>query len=180
MLGRREGQNLRIRSFPARTAAIVMLPMLVTGVSASDAVHSIDGPDRGVPDDAVPAAIPTRTQTIVVDPAACRWLQRHEPAADLEYKAGVDVRGRAVAPADLLGSSLPGVAASAYADKMEIAITAELAGRLGVPAGEFYKGEAYLGTVTLDRGSVSFNGAPLSPAAESELVALCREQGRRR
>ena len=34
----------------------------------------------------------------------CNRLVNHQPAADVEYQEGVDVRGNAVAPADLPGS----------------------------------------------------------------------------
>jgi hypothetical protein len=34
----------------------------------------------------------------------CNRFVRHHPSADVEYKPGVDVRGKAVAPADLPGS----------------------------------------------------------------------------
>ena len=37
----------------------------------------------------------------VIDAATCRLLERHHPAPDVAYRPGVDVQGRAVAPADL-------------------------------------------------------------------------------
>ncbi|MCR9221915.1 MAG: hypothetical protein NXI21_16945 [Alphaproteobacteria bacterium] len=37
--------------------------------------------------------------------ADCRRLLAHRPAPDVAYRPGVDVRGRAVAPADLPGST---------------------------------------------------------------------------
>ncbi len=117
------------------------------------------------------AAPPQSAPTIVVDRAACRWVQRHEPTADVAYKPGVDARGKAVAPADLPGSS--GIA---LPETIEIGITVPLAERFGVPRDALYKAEAYVGTVTLRDGKVLFNGQPINPAAEGELVALCAKQ----
>lgn len=111
----------------------------------------------------------TREPTIRIDPAACQWVTRHHPSADVEYKPGVDVHGKKVAPADLPGSGgidLP--------EDIHIAITVNTAKRFGIPENDLYKGEAYIGTVTVRGNEVLFNGKPVQPEAETELLALCR------
>ena len=90
---------------------------------------------------------------VTVSKEDCKRLVRHHPAADVEYKPGVDVRGKAVAPADLQGSrplKLP--------DSYEFDITFRVFERLGieVPTG-LGESELKVGTVSVDkRGNVSF------------------------
>lgn len=111
-----------------------------------------------------------------VDPALCRALTRHQPAPDVAYKPGVDVKGRAVAPADLPGSA----GSSLSTERFEIPLTLDLARRLGVKvptaglptAG--LPGAMEIGRMTLDGGRLLLNGQPLGGASEAELVALCR------
>lgn len=150
----------RQRAIGATALTVLLFSGTVLGAEAQ---RPTQAPGWAVPPKAAP--------TIVVDRAACRWVQRHEPAADVAFKPGVDARGQAVAPADLPGSTSP-----ALPDTIEIGITVPLAERFGVPADALYRAEAYVGTVTLRNGAVLFNGQPINPAAESELVALCRTQ----
>ena len=42
-------------------------------------------------------------ESVPVSVADCQRLVRHQPRADVEYKPGVDVHGKAVVPADLGG-----------------------------------------------------------------------------
>lgn len=111
--------------------------------------------------------------TIVIDTAACRWAQRHVAAADVEYRPGVDVNGKPVAPADLPGSNT-----ALVPREIQIGITADIAKRFKVPDSALYAGEAYVGTVAVDTLSnrVTFNGQPIDNDAERELVALCAKQ----
>lgn len=44
-------------------------------------------------------------RTIVVEDGRCRVVERHVPDDDVAYRPGVDVKGRAVAPADLNGGN---------------------------------------------------------------------------
>lgn len=114
--------------------------------------------------------------TIVIDTAACRWAQRHVAAADVEYRPGVDVHGKPVAPADLPGSN-----SAIVPREIQIGITADIARRFKVPDRALYEGEAYVGTVAVDTlsGKVTFNGQPIDNDAERELVALCAKQGKK-
>ncbi|WP_448202941.1 hypothetical protein [Azospirillum sp. sgz302134] len=106
-----------------------------------------------------------------IDLSACRYLTRHRPAPDVEYTPGVDVRGRAVAPADL-----PGSAGSATPpERFDIPITLDLARRMGirVPGGGLPAGTD-VGTLTVQGGRLFFNGQPIGGAAEADLYAYCR------
>lgn len=44
-------------------------------------------------------------RTVIVDDGRCRVVERYVPNADVAYQPGVDVKGRAVAPADLNGGN---------------------------------------------------------------------------
>ena len=106
-----------------------------------------------------------------VDLTVCRYLPRHRPAADVEYKPGVDVRGNRVAPADL-----PGSAGAMPMDRFEIPVTLDFAHRLGfvTPGASVLPGTTEVGRLTMQGNRMSFNGQPLSGTNEAELYALCR------
>src|SRR5690348_9276282 len=70
--------------------------------------------------------MPAAAETMPVSAADCRQLVAHAPAPDVTYKPGVDVRGNAVAPADL-GAGY----ALALPDEITIDIGIDLADRLG-------------------------------------------------
>ncbi|WP_207458517.1 hypothetical protein [Azospirillum sp. SYSU D00513] len=117
---------------------------------------------------AFPGAAPAQ-----IDLGACRYLTHHRPAPDVDYVPGVDAQGRAVVPADL-----PGSAAVAPVQRLDIPLTVGIARRLGypVPSGGLPPG-AEIGTLTLDRDRLYFNGQPLGAAREAQLYALCRAPG---
>lgn len=111
-------------------------------------------------------------RTIRVTKADCARLVKHEPAADVTYEPGVDVRGNEVAPADLYGGSqieLP--------ETVTIPIEVDLFDRLGLPADRRYEGDVQVGTVRidLDDGRATFNGQPLTPKEQHELAIRCQE-----
>jgi hypothetical protein len=103
------------------------------------------------------------------DPALCRYLPAHRPAPDVEYTPGVDVRGNAVAPADL-----PGSAGSMPVDRFEIPVTAALARRLGFAVPHGLPMAMEFGRITIQGDRVLFNGQPIGPAGRAELYAVCR------
>lgn len=118
---------------------------------------------------AVSAALAqTDAPTIRIDPAACRYVARHQPNADVEYKPGFDVNGKPVVPADL-----PDSYAIDLPKSIDIAITADIARRFGIATNNLYRGEAQIGTVTVQGNQVLFNGKPMQSAAEADLIALC-------
>jgi len=133
-------------------------------------------------------------RTITVSEKTCARLVKHEPAADVAYEGGVDVRGNEVAPAELGGGhdlDLP--------DTIEIPIEVELF-ETGTPSGGAdeegadeeaadadsavpvedagFSGDARVGTVAVDleTGRATFNGKPITSRAQRELAARCRER----
>ncbi|AWK85782.1 hypothetical protein [Azospirillum thermophilum] len=131
---------------------------------------------------AAPAALPALFATLLVlalapapaaaqtDLSVCRYLPRHRPAPDVEFKPGVDVNGRPVAPADL-----PGSAGTAAPLRLDIPVTLDFARRIGLvvpPTG--LPGRTEVGRLTMDGGQLFFNGQPLGGPSESQLYALCR------
>jgi hypothetical protein len=114
--------------------------------------------------------------TIAVKDADCRRVVEHQAAADVNYKPGVDVYGRPVAPADLPGSSqikLP--------DEIQIPITVDLSKRLGLPTdGSVFKPEAQIGTVSVRGNQVFFNNQPLGAQDQAALQQACAERQKAR
>lgn len=106
-------------------------------------------------------------QTVVVDTAACRRLVQYQPSADVAYRPGVDVQGRAVAGADL--DPAPPVLAGEFTFDLNV----DLAGR--VPAGSgLFQPQLGVGRVSIrPDGQVAFNGRPLGNADQAALAELC-------
>lgn len=109
---------------------------------------------------------------LTLSEADCDRLARHYPSEDVTYQPGRNVRGKAVAPADLDGGSglvLP--------EAVVIPIEVELFERYGIPTNQAnFKGDAYIGEVVVDvaTGRAIFNGQPLQSEAEAELAARCQ------
>lgn len=111
-----------------------------------------------------------------VDPRLCQALGvAHRPAPDVEYVPGVDVRGGAVAPADLPGSY---GAARRPLERFDIPVTLDFARRMGFPAGRSaaaakVPGATEIGRLTIDGGRVAFNGQPVGDSSQAALAAAC-------
>jgi hypothetical protein len=132
-------------------------------LTAADAAWGQGAPQKSLP----------KGPTIAVDPAACQWAVKHEPAPDVAYQPGVDVNGDPVVPADLDGG-----ARLQMPQRIEIPLTARLAQLLPRTGGGVRpRADAYLGLLTVEGDQVLFNGQPLTDPAEDELAALCRQQG---
>lgn len=101
----------------------------------------------------------------------CRRLERHVPAPDVAYRPGVDARGRPVAPADLH----PPVAI--LPERLAIDLGVDLRQRLGLPPDLIV--DLPLGIISVENGTVLFNGRPLAPHAAAALAAACAEARRR-
>jgi hypothetical protein len=111
--------------------------------------------------------------TVTVSRTDCANLVEHTPSADVAYKPGVDVRGKAVAPADLGGG-----VQLAMPEEVTIAIEIDLAARYGLPSGaaaNLYKPTASMGTVSYKNGKAFFNGQPLTNAETEALAEACRK-----
>lgn len=100
--------------------------------------------------------------------ADCLRLVAHQPAPDVAYQPGIDVRGREVAPAETGEDG--GLQLS---DDLLIPLEIRLIDRLGVdqPAAE---ARVVIGTIELRAGRAYFNGQPLEDATAAELAAKCR------
>lgn len=111
---------------------------------------------------------------IRIDARDCARLVRHQPAGDVAYRPGVDVRGRAVAPADLGGGSHLAMG------EITVAIEIDMARRYGVPTpSDRYDATAPIGIVTIRNGTVLFNGQPMSDFDQDVIAAACRGKGMR-
>ena len=102
----------------------------------------------------------------------CQRLTRYVPDPGVAYQPGVDVNGRAVAPADLGGAP-----ALQIPETIQITIYIDLQDRLGFPANDKnFEADALLGVVTLGPdGRAFFNGQPLQDEEQYELSRRCQE-----
>ncbi|AWJ83083.1 hypothetical protein TSH58p_05810 [Azospirillum sp. TSH58] len=106
-----------------------------------------------------------------VDLSACQFLTAHRPAPGVEYTPGVDVNGKAVAPADLPGSA----GAAPPLERFDIPVTVDFARRMGfpVPQGAAAPG-VEVGYLTWYANRLYFNGQPIGAPSEAEVYAYCR------
>ena len=114
---------------------------------------------------------------LTLSEADCDRLARHYPGADVTYQPGRDVRGKAVAPADLPADE-GGGSGLVLPEAVVIPIEVELLERYGIPANPAnFKGDLYIGEVVVDvaTGRAIFNGQPLQSEAEAELAARCQQ-----
>lgn len=128
------------------------------------------------------AAPAVAADTVTISTADCRRLVAHVPAPGVAYQPGVDVRGKAVVPADLNGSSsldLP--------DVIEIPLTVDVARRLGAAEqGDVLKsrrgleGKTALGTLTVKGNDLFWNGKQLQSQDEVLMAEACRSSLRAR
>jgi len=149
-----------------------------SGLSSSSApaatLDSNDMPKRGIDSNHMPARGIDSTSSGSVDPRLCRALVKHTPSADTAYQPGVDQHGRPVASADV-----PGSAAMALPDKIQIPLTVSLAKTLNLntsqyPYNQLGTGtEAVIGTLTVEGDQAYLNGQPLSDAQQSNLAVVC-------
>jgi hypothetical protein len=94
------------------------------------------------------------------------------PSGDVTYRPGVDVYGRAVAPADLSPAPSLGLP-----DRMTLSLEADLR-RYGVPAtSPLFQPNVGVGAITFDStGAVWFNGQRLGGTEQSAIADACRRQ----
>ncbi len=120
-------------------------------------------------------------ETVTISTADCRRLVAHAPSAD--YQAGVDVRGKPVAPADL-----PGAASIDLPEVIEIPLTVDVAKRLGraeagtdvLASRRGIEGKAALGTLTVKGNDLFWNGRRLQSQDEVLMAEACRSSLRAR
>lgn len=108
--------------------------------------------------------------TIRLTRADCRYVLRHRPSADVEYKPGVDIYGRAVAPADVDGGVDYG------AERFTLNLTFDIFEAYGIaPPIEGAEGNVGIGTLQFEGNRVWFNGKRLNDQEADGLVVLCRD-----
>jgi hypothetical protein len=119
---------------------------------------------------AAPAAADFRPQ---LSDEVCGMLVTHTPAADVEYKPGVDVTGKPVVEADLNLSPV------AVPDTIQFDITVDVARHAGINVPIGFENLARIGTVAVDKsGKMTFNGQPMEGPQEAALKALCHQKRR--
>jgi len=112
----------------------------------------------------------------------CQRLLAHIPADDVAYKAGVDVRGKAVAPADLAPSS-DFASNLGMKEGISFHLILDVAKESGIndrskkifEDHKGLRGEIYLGQVVIKDGQATLNGKPLVADDEKQLLLLCRQ-----
>jgi hypothetical protein len=118
-------------------------------------------------------AAPATAQKASVTDAECRQLVEYVASQDVNYKPGVDVRGRPVAPADL--SSGPQIQAP---QNFTFDLNVDLK-QFGIPAGSpIFQPSVGIGKITVENGGrrVLYNGQPLGNSEQSALAKLCKQR----
>jgi len=99
----------------------------------------------------------------------CRRAVRIASQPGAEYQPGVDVNGRAVAPADLqptLKIDPPRV--------IEFPVTMDVAKRLGFDVRGPYEANVTVANVRIEGNRVSINGQEINPDDSADLIAACQ------
>jgi hypothetical protein len=110
-----------------------------------------------------------KSEELAVEKMICQQLYVHKPSDDVAYKAGVDVDGKAVTPADLPTDT----AQINVSDYIEVPLTVDLAQRLDQPVPEGVKLEGVIGNLRLYKdGKISYNGQDVLPQAST----MCGEE----
>ncbi|MBP2299536.1 hypothetical protein [Azospirillum picis] len=107
----------------------------------------------------------------VVDLSLCRAMVAHRPAPDVQYRPGVDVHGRPVAPADL-----PGSGGAQPPIPVDLPLSVELARRMGIalPSAPGLPDEMTAAWLTVVGDQLYLNGQPMEAASEERVYAYCR------
>ena len=119
-------------------------------------------------------------QSLYVTRQDCRNLVAHHPDADVEYKPGVDVHGKYVAPADL-----PGQTDFKLPDKIEFDLRlnplAYAPQQGNVPSGALQNTGTNIGHVEVDllSGQAKLNGNSLDGEQTRIVTEACRKAGYR-
>lgn len=116
-------------------------------------------------------AIAAEGTTIMVTKRDCQRIIAHQPRGDVEYKPGVDVRGKKVKGADL-----PGGNPIKMPDEITIDVGINLADKYGLGAGGQYKAEGSVGKVTVKGNKTYWNGQPLDQAEQNAIARACQEK----
>ena len=107
-------------------------------------------------------------KSAIADDALCGHIRINDTFVDdVTYKAGIDVRGKTVVPADLNDQS------ATITNIIKIPVTVDLAERFGVALPDGIKLEPELSVIEIHpNGQILMNGQDLT----AETVALCSEK----
>lgn len=110
---------------------------------------------------------------VTVDTSNCQLLMRHAMAPDVTYRPGVDVQGRAVAPADLPSDSTLNLPRD-----IPINIEIPVSTLLGRNSPYLTRdAKIQVGQVVVQQdGRVLFNGQPVTDEGRDQLIAACRKR----
>jgi hypothetical protein len=99
----------------------------------------------------------------------CQYLVEYKPSVDgnADYQPGVDVHGKPVVEADISTSVIQ------PPEKYSFDLTVDVAKYIGLTKPTGVMGETKMGTITVEKGKVLFDGKPLESDAEAALRALC-------
>lgn len=105
-----------------------------------------------------------------IDPALCSRVVEYQKPAGVDYKPGVDVKGKPVVEADLNPSPVK------MPDNISFNITIDVAQYLGLPTPGL-EGLVNVGTINVDKGGkMTFNGEPMEGHAAKALRELCAKK----
>jgi len=108
--------------------------------------------------------------TVTVTKKDCDQMVSYTQPPGVAYEPGIDVHGRAVAPADLnqpLMIKPP--------EEFSFALDYSLAGKVPGAAGKAYEPHFNLGTITVKNGVPYFNGEPLTSEDQRRLSEACQK-----
>lgn len=110
---------------------------------------------------------------VTVDTSNCQLLMRHAMAPDVTYQPGVNVQGRAVAPADLPSDSTLNLPRD-----IPINIEIPVSTLLGRNSPYLTRdAKIQVGQVVVQQdGRVLFNGQPVTDEGRDQLIAACRQR----
>ncbi len=120
------------------------------------------------------AAAPALAQQATVTDRECRQLVDYTASQDVNFKPGVDARGRAVAPADLPSSSAQIQPPQNFTFDVNTSLTG-----FGIPSNSpIFQPQVGVGKVTVEDGGrrVLFNGQPIGNTEKSAIAELCKRR----
>ena len=143
-----------------------LLALVIAAIAAPTAAQEL----RQTLAPPAPGGIEQIGNRLIMSSQICAILGIDPGVPSADYREGVDVNGRPVAPADLPSTTPP-----LKLDNFPIEISKDLAGKFNVPAtGGAYAGKAILGFITLRENRVYFNGQPLGDDQRNALAEACR------
>jgi hypothetical protein len=120
------------------------------------------------------AAAPALAQQATVTDRECRQLVDYTASPDVNYKPGVDSRGRPVAPADLPSSGGQIQAPQNFTFDLNTSLTG-----FGIPStSKIFEPQVGIGKITVEDGGkrVLFNGQPIGNAETNAIAELCKRR----